>query len=183
MTSLPLAGRVGDRKLFGRRSPERQSDEVVAAHLDHLYRFAFWLSGSQFVAEDLVLDSLTRAWQSTNRLGDGKFAKRWLLKILRRDHARQFKPERPQRPELPIEDTAAQPYDDDTSRAALALQRILGLMPLRDRETLLLQAAYGYSQNEIAEHLGITHGDVANRLSRARKKVYIQMQTLAQVIL
>ena len=148
--SLPFAHRGGgDRKLIGDRripqSRERQFNELVAAHLHDLFRFAFWLSGSQSVAEDLLLDSLTTARQSINRLGNSRFTENWMLKKARRNHARHFKPEQLQQPELPIEDTAAQPYDDNTSAAALALQRILGLMPLTGRETLLLQAAYGYS--------------------------------------
>jgi len=53
-----------------------------------LLRFAFWLSGDRALAEDVVQESLLRAWKAQESLQDAGAAKPWLLTIVRREYAR-----------------------------------------------------------------------------------------------
>ena len=69
------------------------------------------------------------------------------------------------------DELVAQRKDYDTSTEAFALRRALNLLPPEYREPLLMQVIYGYSQEEIARHLGISSAGAGTRLFRARKKM------------
>ena len=65
--------------------------EVLCGRLrPDLYRFAFWLARDRAVADDVVQDTLLRAWKSFASLGDDGAARPWLLTIARREFARRF---------------------------------------------------------------------------------------------
>src|SRR5580698_11332799 len=55
-----------------------------------LLRFAFWLSRDRALAEDVVQESMLRAWKARDSLLDESAAKPWLLTIIRREYARTF---------------------------------------------------------------------------------------------
>src|SRR6202790_2852908 len=59
-----------------------------------LLRFAFWLSRDRATAEDVVQESMLRAWKAQDSLLDEKAAKPWLLTIIRREYARTFERKR-----------------------------------------------------------------------------------------
>ncbi|MDQ2972665.1 MAG: RNA polymerase subunit sigma, partial [Pseudomonadota bacterium] len=73
---------------------QHQFDALVRAHATDLYRFAYWLCGEDARAQDLVQETLLRAWRALDSLRDGAAAKPWLLTILRREHARGFERKR-----------------------------------------------------------------------------------------
>ena len=153
------------------RSREQQFNDLVAVHMDDLRRFAFWLCGDRSLAEDLVQETLIRAWKSLDRLKDTKATKSWLLTIVRRENARHFGRRRLQASETPTEDLAAERSDYDTSTEAFVLRRALDRLTLEYREPLLMQVVYGYSQKEIADQLGISNAAAGTRLFRAREKM------------
>ena len=128
-------------------------------------------SSSHAVADDLVQDTLTRAWKSMDKLKDEKAVKGWLLTILRRENARRFERQRPQESAVPTEELAANRQDYDTSTEAFVLRQALDKLPTEYREPLLMQVIHGYSQKEIAEHLGISVAGAGTRLFRAREKM------------
>ena len=70
-----------------------------------LLRFAFWLSRDRTLAEDVVQESLLRAWKSQDALQDDKAMKPWLLTIIRREYARTFERKRLPRPRVQVEST------------------------------------------------------------------------------
>src|SRR5687767_13759079 len=59
-----------------------------------LFRFALWLSGSRQVADDVVQETLLRAWRSFDSLKDESAARHWLLTLARREHARLYERKR-----------------------------------------------------------------------------------------
>src|SRR6187551_2908271 len=59
-----------------------------------LLRFAFWLARDRAVAEDVVQETLIRAWKSKEELKDPAAARPWLLTIVRREHARLYERKR-----------------------------------------------------------------------------------------
>jgi RNA polymerase sigma-70 factor (ECF subfamily) len=171
MTSIALtlgAGRAEDRQ---DDSPEARFDVLVRTEMQRLYRYAYWLSGDRSTADDLVQDTLVRAWRSIDQLANPAAARGWLLTILRRENARRFERKRPVEAQLPVEAVADQHRDYDTSTEAFVLRRALAALPEDYREPLLLQVIYGYSQQEIAAQLGLTPGGVGSRLFRARQKM------------
>jgi RNA polymerase sigma-70 factor (ECF subfamily) len=137
-----------------------------------LYRFAFWLARDPSVAEDVVQETLLRAWRSLEALTDDSSAKPWLLTIARREHARLHERKRLVTVDVDALATAEDPAlgrsDDHESGDVRAA--ILAL-PDEYREPLVLQVLMGYSTDEIATHLGLTNGAVLTRLCRARQKL------------
>jgi RNA polymerase sigma-70 factor (ECF subfamily) len=146
-------------------------DALVRQYWRTLHRYAYRLSGNAHTAEDLVQDALARAWRSIDKLQEPGAIKTWLFTIVRRENARRFERWSPQISEVSPEEVGAERRDYDTSTEAFVLRQALERLPAEYREPLLLQVIYGYSQKEIAAHLGITVGGAGTRLFRARERL------------
>jgi RNA polymerase sigma-70 factor (ECF subfamily) len=59
-----------------------------------MYRYAAWLSRDPTIAEDVVQETLLRAWKSLDALREEEAAKQWVLTIVRRENARYFERKR-----------------------------------------------------------------------------------------
>lgn len=145
----------------------RAFDQVVRAYSGELFRFAFWLCGDRFVAEDLVQESFARAWRRWDQLRDKSAPKPWLLKIVRNEHARLYERKRLDYVDEAPEDLAI--AADHNPLALFELEQVIGNLPLSLREPFLLQSLGGFSCAEIAEQLDTTEGAVMVRLTRARQ--------------
>lgn len=137
-----------------------------------LYRFAFWLARDRAVADDVVQDTLLRAWRSFGSLGDEAAARPWLLTIARREFARRF--ERKRLETVDVDDLTA--FEDPAlageDRAEVMELRAAIFALERDyREPLVLQVLMGYTTEEIATTMELTPGAVLTRLFRARQKL------------
>jgi RNA polymerase sigma-70 factor (ECF subfamily) len=170
-TSLPLGIAATTATPPKSVDREKEFDRLIAVHRDDLFRYAYWLCGNRAVAEDLVQDTLLRAWRSMDRLNDHRAVKGWLLTILRRENARRFERQRPPESAIPTEELAATRTDYDTSTEAFVLRRALERLPGEYREPLLMQVVLGYSQKEIAAQLGISVAGAGTRLFRARERL------------
>lgn len=144
---------------------------LVTRYTDDVFRFAYWLCGSKSVAEDLAQETFLRAWKSIDKLNDPKAIKGWLFTIVRRENARRFERKQFDYSDFPSEEIAENKSQYDTSTEAHALREALKQLPVEYREPLLLQVEFGYSQKEIAEHLGISIGGAGTRLFRARQQL------------
>jgi RNA polymerase sigma-70 factor (ECF subfamily) len=141
-----------------------------------MYRYAAWLSRDRTIAEDVVQESLLRAWKSLDSLRDEAAAKHWLLTIVRRENARHFERRRLETVDVdnltPSQQAllASQPNEelDDMREAIYRLEDDY-------REPLVLQVLMGYSTNEIAELMGMKQGAILTRLHRARHKLRDEM--------
>jgi len=157
---------------------QHRFDAMVGAVTDDLYRFAYWLCGDRSLAEDLVQETLLRAWRFMDSLRDAGSVKAWLITTLKREHARLYERKRLRRSDvdvLALADTAAEGPDSSAEIAELR-QRILALES-QYREPLALQVVLGYSVAEIAEVMEISQSAVMTRLFRARKQVMAEADT------
>jgi RNA polymerase sigma-70 factor (ECF subfamily) len=137
-----------------------------------LYRFSFWLARDPSVAEDVVQETLLRAWRSLDALTEDSAARPWLLTIARREHARLHERKRFETVDvdaLAIAEDAALARTDD--HEATDIQAAIFALSEEYREPLVLQVLLGYSTDEIARHMGLTNGAVLTRLCRAREKL------------
>jgi RNA polymerase sigma-70 factor (ECF subfamily) len=139
-----------------------------------LLRFAFWLSRDQALAEDVVQESLLRAWKAQDSLLDETAAKPWLLTIIRREYARSF--ERKRFVTVDIDELIAreEPMLAAAEEQDLAeLRAALFRLPDEYREPLVLQVLMGFSTAEIASELGLSGAAVLTRLFRARNQLRV----------
>ena len=137
-----------------------------------LLRFAFWLCRDRALAEDVVQESMLRAWKAQDSLEDEKAAKPWLLTIVRRELARTF--ERKRLNTVNIDDLGAgeEPSFSAGVEDELAeMRKAIFKLPQDFREPLILQVLLGYSTAEIACELGLSTPAVLTRLFRARHQL------------
>jgi RNA polymerase sigma-70 factor (ECF subfamily) len=154
-------------------------DELVAVHHQDMFRYAAWLCRNRTIAEDVVQESLLRAWKSLDSLREADAAKQWLLTIVRRENARYF--ERKRLETVDVDDlTPAQEAllaEAPDERVDELRNAIFGLED-DYREPLVLQVLMGYSTKEIGELMGLKQGAVLTRLHRARNKLKTAVESM-----
>jgi RNA polymerase sigma-70 factor (ECF subfamily) len=154
-------------------------EAVCEPYRGEVFRFALWLSRNPQVAEEVVQETLLRAWRSLDSLKDDATAKSWLLTIARREHARLY--ERKRHPTVNIDELAAAEASclaATTERDPDEVQDVRkAIFELEDehREPLVLQVLMGYSTQEIAELMHLNEGAVSTRLFRARNRLRVRL--------
>ncbi len=156
---------------------QRQFEALTRAHTGDLYRFAYWLCGQDALAQDLVQETMLRAWKSLDALREAEAAKPWLFTILRREHARHHERRQLDTVELNegIPEDAAWASPERHGDAA-ELREAMSKLPHKYREPLLLQVLGGMSCDEIACELDQQPGAVMTQLFRARQKLKSMLQ-------
>lgn len=147
-------------------------DTLVAAHADDLFRFGCWLTGDREVAQDLVQETMIRAWRKIDQLRDPQAVKPWLLTTLRRENARRF--ERKRLDTVDIEDRHVADTDQVDAETLMLNGQIrveLAKLPRKYAEPLRMQAVLGCSIGEITSVLGISRSAAMTRVHRARQQL------------
>ena len=147
-------------------------DQLVGVYHQDMFRYAAWLCRDRSIAEDVVQESLLRAWKSLDALRDDGAAKSWLLTIVRRENARYF--ERKRLETVDVDDlTPSQQalLSEEPDEQLDALRESIFELEDDYREPLVLQVLMGYSTKEIGELMGLKQGAVLTRLHRARLKL------------
>jgi RNA polymerase sigma-70 factor (ECF subfamily) len=163
-------------------APTRSFDEEALPHLDALYRVALRLTGDPVRAEDLVQDTMLKAYRSWRQYRPGTNAKGWLLTILRNTFINDYR--RRKLEPVPMDLEAAEPHAvfRDVAEAdpeGAFFDRIvdakvieaIDALPTDFREVLVLSDMEGLSYAEIAEALDVPVGTVKSRLFRARRQL------------
>lgn len=153
-------------------NPQAPLTQLFESLRPDLLRFAHWLARDRSIAEDIVQESLLRAWRSRDALKDAAAARPWLLTIVRREHARLY--ERKRLELVPLEevvDSHAGPRVAEPDGDLFTLRHAIMRLPLDYREPLLLQVIGGFSTAEIARELSLSSTAVLTRLFRARNKL------------
>jgi RNA polymerase sigma-70 factor, ECF subfamily len=123
------------------------------------------VAGSMEAAEDLVQESLARAWYRTQRGEAIESLPSWVAAVslnLARSRWRRLATERRALRHLGGE-RAAPPSED-----RLEVERALASLPRRQREVAVLRYLIGMNTHETAEVLGVGEGTVKNSLAKAR---------------
>ena len=153
---------------------ETPFSRLLAMLRPDLVRFALWLARDRSIAEDVVQETLIRAWKSRAELKDSGAARPWLFTILRREHARLY--ERKRLPTVDVDQVEAlgDPALASDGDASLDdLRRAIMQLPDEYREPLVMQVLGGFSTAEIAAELGLTQAAVLTRLFRARNRLRV----------
>jgi RNA polymerase sigma-70 factor (ECF subfamily) len=152
----------------------------VLPEIEVLLRVARTLTPRDADAEDLVQDTLLRAYQGIDRF-DGAHPRAWLLTIMRNA---QINRTRRRRPELLDDPEAADRLPNENGLAAdnpealvvgetfdAVVAAALDALPLRFCQVVTLVDVDGLGYAEAAEILGVPVGTVMSRLHRARARM------------
>jgi RNA polymerase sigma-70 factor (ECF subfamily) len=148
---------------------------LLTQHIPRLRRYARALTGDADRADDLVQDSLERAWSRMHLWhGEGDM-RAWLFTIMHNvfaNSARKYSRE-PVYVSVSEDDRTTSPMDDDNESELRMreLQLALESLPEAQREVLLLVGLEQLSYEETAAILDIPIGTVMSRLSRARERL------------
>lgn len=163
------------------RGWQREFEDVVLVHRDRLYRVALGLCRNRTDAEDLVQESLLRAFRRFDRFTPGTNCLAWLATILRNIFINQVTREgravllddegamehalAPRENIVPTPEEALLQRTIDDRPLAEAVDRL----PPRFRDVLLLADVEGLSHREIAQRCELPIGTVMSRAFRARR--------------
>jgi RNA polymerase sigma-70 factor (ECF subfamily) len=147
------------------QSADARYNEWVHAHYRFLMRSAWALTGSRTVAEDVVQDCFTSAWEHRRQLRDPRLARAWLFRIMRRSALRHIAPAHVGSDEEVPDSAAPDAGLDDKLDVVRGLARIAPI----HREVLVLYYFDDMSTAGMAEALDIAPGTVLSRLARARE--------------
>lgn len=147
-------------------------DEVVSL-IPALRAFAWSLSRNGSDADDLVQDTLIKAWSHRDKFEPGTNLRAWLFTILRNTYytsiLRRRREVRDETGEYAA--TLKIPPTQDWSLAMRSLQAALQQLPAEHREALILVGAAGLSYEEAAAICGCALGTIKSRVNRARARL------------
>lgn len=151
-------------------SPNPEFSLELVALLPRLRRYARVLTGDRYAADDLVQDTLERAWTRHRQWRPGSDLRAWLFAIM---HNRRIDLARSERfgAAAGEEPVPAAPLPGPTAVDGLDLQRAFARLSTEHRVVLMLVGVEQLSYGEAAEALGLPIGTVMSRLSRARARL------------
>ncbi len=150
---------------------DRERFEAEALpHTKRLYGTAYRMTGNAADAEDLVQETLYRAFRGFDRFQPGTNIRAWLHTILQRvrTDALRRAGRRPQTEELQDDGPAVPPPQEALVWGGEAVERALGRVPEVFRVALLLRDVEELSYAEIAAALQVPAGTVMSRIHRGR---------------
>lgn len=139
--------------------------------IPRLRRYARALVGDRSSADDLVQDTLERAWAKLHLYRRGTDLRAWLFTVMHNVHVNRVRATRltdPLEEEMP---ELAQRAPQGDALLVRDLDRAIARLPAEQRAVLLLVTLEEMSYEEVARTLGIPIGTVMSRLSRAREKL------------
>jgi RNA polymerase sigma factor (sigma-70 family) len=149
---------------------------AILAEIPRLRRYARALLGDRTAADDLVQDTLERAWSRLHQWRAGSDMRAWLFGIMH-----NLRVDLLRRPRLSTQSIDTDDFElptRPTQADALELRDIesaLGQLADEQREVMLLVALEEMSYADVATTLGIPVGTVMSRLSRGRERLRLIM--------
>ncbi|MGB3848298.1 sigma-70 family RNA polymerase sigma factor [Sphingopyxis sp. YF1] len=147
----------------------------LAAMLPHLRAFGRSLCGNADLADDLVQETMMKAWKAREQYIPGPSSmKSWAFVILRNCFLSQMRRKKftADYDELAAERLLVAPDDQDDSLHLADVQRGLMQLPVDQREALVLIGAGQLSYEEAAAICGCAVGTMKSRVSRARTALH-----------
>lgn len=145
----------------------------MLATLPSLRAFAVSLSRRQDRADDLVQETVMKAWGKQDSFQPGTNMRAWLFTILRNEFYSQM---RRKGRELPDPDGVfaanMATHPEQYGKLDMAdFKNALNELPDDQREAIVLIGASGFSYEEASEIAGVAVGTIKSRVNRARSKL------------
>ena len=150
---------------------------ALLAEIPRLRRYAQAMLGNRAAADDLVQDTLERAWARCALWRAGSDLRAWLFSIMHNLRVDQLR-----RPSAPLHSIDEEDFEVPTRATqndrleVRDLESALCQLPDEQREVLLLVALEDLGYAEIASTLGIPVGTVMSRLARGRERLRLLME-------
>lgn len=147
-------------------------DELLSI-IPNMRAFALSLTRSSDRADDLVQETLMKAWNKFHLFQEGTNLKAWVFTIMRNEFYSQMRKKGRE-----VQDSdgifaanlATHPQQEGHMDAK-DFRYALESLPEDQREAVMLIGALGFSYEEAAETIGVAVGTVKSRVSRARSKL------------
>lgn len=147
-------------------------DQLVD-HLPALRAFAISLTRNHATADDMVQDTVIKAWTKIDKFEVGTNMRAWLFTILRNNFyssRRKAKREVADIDGVYTENMSEKPAHDGRLQMR-DFRRAFDTLPDEQRETLLLVGASGFSYEEAADMCEVAVGTIKSRANRGRKRL------------
>ena len=160
---------VGDTEVVKAADPRGE----LVEHLPALRAFALSLTREGAAADDLVQDTIVKAWTNMDKFQVGTNLRAWLFTILRNTF---YSARRKTRREVSDTDgihaarQATRP-EHDGRLAMNDFRTAFAKLPDEQREALVMVGASGFSYEEAAEMTGVAVGTVKSRANRGRRRL------------
>ncbi len=150
--------------------PDDEFKDQLGAVIPHLRAFGRSLSGSRDLADDLVQETLLKAWAARKRFQAGTNMRAWTFIILRNLFLSQMRRARfkGEWDDITASKILAAPASQDRHIELGDMQRALLHLPQPQREALILVGAGGFAYEEAAEICGCAVGTIKSRVARGR---------------
>ncbi|WP_224825080.1 RNA polymerase sigma factor [Cognatishimia sp. MH4019] len=147
-------------------------DELVD-HLPAMRAFAMSLTRNSATADDMVQDTLVKAWTNIEKFEVGTNMRAWLFTILRNTY---YSSRRKTKREVADVDgvfteSLSQKPDHDGRLQMTDFRAAFVQLPDEQREALILVGASGFAYEEAAEMCGVAIGTIKSRVNRGRAKL------------
>src|SRR5688572_16815970 len=150
--------------------PDDEFKDQLAQVIPHLRAFGRSLSGSRDLADDLVQETLLKAWAARKRFQAGTNMRAWTFIILRNLFLSQMRRARfkGEWDDVTAAKILAAPASQDRHIELGDMQRALLHLPQPQREALILVGAGGFAYEEAAQICGCAVGTIKSRVARGR---------------
>ncbi|QDY69651.1 RNA polymerase sigma factor [Qingshengfaniella alkalisoli] len=147
--------------------------EELVEHLPAMRAFALSLSRNPAAADDLVQDTVVKAWSNIDSFQPGTNLRAWLFTILRNTFysARRKSKREVADPEGTYSAGLAEKPAHDGHLQMNDFKRAFAQLPAEQREALILVGAEGFSYEEAAETCGCAVGTIKSRANRGRARL------------
>ena len=154
-------------------SRRASTKDAMLAQMPNLRAFAYSLCGHSELADDMVQETLLKAWHHLDSFQEGTNLRAWLFTILRNTYFSDLRKRRRE-----VGDTDGMKAETLCVAPAqqghldmLDLQKVLAHLAPDQREALILVVAAGMSYDEAAKIAQCPIGTIKSRVSRARAKL------------
>lgn len=150
---------------------------ALAAERPALERFAWRRARRADLVDDLVQETMLRAWTHQDKFQEGTNLSAWLYTILRNTHISFLR--KAQREQVGLdegwEQTMATPASQQDHLDLVEVATAIAAMPSDQRDVLISAGVEGRPHAEIAAETGCALGTVRSRLSRARVRLHAML--------
>jgi RNA polymerase sigma-70 factor (ECF subfamily) len=159
-----------NQKVNEDRLSDKDFKDELAQVIPHLRAFGRSLSGNRDVADDLVQETLLKAWAARHRFQAGTNMRAWTFIILRNLFLSQMRRARfkGEWDDFTASKLLAAPAGQDRQIELADLERGLMELPQAQREALILVGAGGFAYEEAAKICGCAVGTIKSRVARGR---------------